>query len=190
MAPPTLTLASTSSYRQSLLSRLGLRFETADPAVCEDALPGENVDQMVRRLSLAKAAACLSGANLCIGSDQSAELDGRLLTKPGSMARARDQLAAASGRTVRFVTGVCVASAERHQVCLDITEVTFRALGADEIDRYVAQEQPLDCAGSFKVEGLGISLFERIESQDPSALQGLPLIALCRMLRQFGVEVP
>src|SRR5690606_33100760 len=124
-----------------------------------------------------------------IGSDQVAELDGRLLGKPGDAARARAQLAASSGRTVRFFTAVCVIGADgMEHLAVDRTDVRFRTLSDREIATYVEREQPLDCAGGFKSEGLGIALFECIDSRDPTALVGLPLIALARLLRQAGVD--
>jgi septum formation protein len=127
-----------------------------------------------------------------IGSDQVAETDGRVLDKPGSLARAIDQLTACSGRTVRFHTALCLLDLRHDHLAthVDLTCVKFRRLDHDEIIRYVEREQPLDCAGSFKCEGLGISLFERIDSEDPSALIGLPLIALARMLRAAGLAIP
>ncbi len=146
------------------------------------------------RLAVAKAAAVAGQrpGTLVIGSDQVAELQGIALDKPGSVERARAQLQACAGREVHFHTALCLFDARsgaRH-THLDLTRVRFRALDAAEIDRYIAREQPLDCAGSFKCEGLGISLFERIDSADPTALVGLPLIALARLLREAGLSVP
>ena len=193
-APPRIVLASTSRYRAELLRRLLADFEQHAPGTDETALPGEAPDARATRLAIAKATAAAGDFNdaLVIGSDQVAELDGETLDKPGSTANARAQLAASSSRVVHFHTALCLLDTRsgRHQLHVDRTHVHFRALGAAEIERYVAREQPLDCAGSFKCEGLGISLFERIESEDPSALIGLPLIALARMLRSSGVTVP
>jgi septum formation protein len=191
---PRVVLASTSRYRAELLRRLLPTFEQRAPGTDETALPGEALDARAARLAVAKAAAAAAGLGdaLVIGSDQVAELDGRALDKPGSAANARAQLAASSGRVVHFHTALCLFDTRsgRHQLHVDHTRVHFRTLDAAEIDRYVAREQPLDCAGSFKCEGLGISLFERIDSEDPSALVGLPLIALARLLRATGVAVP
>jgi septum formation protein len=197
---PRIVLASTSRYRAELLRRLLADFEQRAPGTDETALPGEAPDARAARLAIAKAAAAAAAAAaaegladaLVIGSDQVAELDGMVLDKPGCAANARAQLAASSGRTVHFHTALCLLDTRngRRQVHVDRTYARFRALGAAEIERYVAREQPLDCAGSFKCEGLGISLFERIDSEDPSALIGLPLIALASLLRAAGVAVP
>lgn len=193
-ARPRIVLASTSRYRAELLRRLLADFEQRAPGTDETALPGEAPDARAARLAIAKAAAAAEGLAdaLVIGSDQVAELDGMVLDKPGCAANARAQLAASSGRTVHFHTALCLLDTRngRRQVHVDRTYARFRALGAAEIERYVAREQPLDCAGSFKCEGLGISLFERIDSEDPSALIGLPLIALASLLRAAGVAVP
>ena len=132
--------------------------------------------------------------SLVIGSDQVAELDGSLLSKPGTLERAQSQLTQCSGRVVAFHTAVCVAHSTNGQIvfreAMDTTRVAFRSLDATEIARYLAIEQPLDCAGSFKVERLGVSLFKGVESIDPTALIGLPLIALCRLLRESGMSIP
>lgn len=191
---PRIVLASTSRYRAELLRRLLPAFEQRAPGTDEAALPGEAPDARAARLARAKAAAVADGLRdtLVIGSDQVAELDGEVLDKPGRVANARAQLAASSGRVVHFHTALCLLDnrSGQHQLHVDHTRAHFRALSAAEIERYVAREQPLDCAGSFKCEGLGISLFERIDSEDPSALIGLPLIALARLLRATGVAVP
>jgi len=192
--PRRLVLGSTSRYRAELLGRLGLAFEQRAPGTLEVELPGEAPAARAMRLAVAKsidAGAGLADA-LVIGSDQVAELDGTLLEKPGSVERASAQLQACSGRAVSFHTALCVFdthSGQRH-THLDLTRVHFRALQPDEISRYVEREQPLDCAGSFKCEGLGISLFERIDTSDPTALIGLPLIALAKLLREAGLSVP
>lgn len=191
---PSLILASTSAYRRSLLERLHLPFTVTRPEVDESSLPGELPEALARRLALTKAEAVLAGSGSgawVIGSDQVAELDGLPLGKPGSHAAAVDQLRSMSGRDVRFLTALCLAGpdAQRLQM-LDITTVRFRMLADDEIERYVAREQPFDCAGSFKCEGLGIALFEAIDNRDPTALVGLPLIATSRLLRQAGFVVP
>lgn len=188
-----LILASTSPYRRELLARLGLPFDTTRPETDETPRPGEAPSALARRLSEAKARAVAArhpGAWV-IGSDQVADLDGYRLGKPGDHTRATAQLRAAAGREVRFHTGLCLVGpdggAREH---LDLTVVQFRPLGDDEIDRYLRAEQPYDCAGSFKCEGLGIALFEAIQSRDPTALVGLPLIALAAMLRRAGFAVP
>lgn len=187
-----LILASTSPYRRELLARLRLPFETARPEVDETALAGESPSQTAQRLAAAKAAAVASrepGAWV-IGSDQVAELDGRPLGKPGGREAAIAQLAAMSEREVRFLTALSLQRDGTALHALDVTQVRFRSLQADEIGRYVDAEQPFNCAGSFKSEGFGIALFDAIESQDPTALIGLPLIATARLLREVGFALP
>ena len=191
---PRLVLASTSRHRRLLLERLGLAFTAVAPGVDETRSFREPVEQLVRRLSRAKAeavAAAHPGA-LIIGSDQAAERDGEILGKPGDHTAAFGQLKAASGKYLKFHTGLCVIDTRdgRMQEYTDVTRVAFRRLSDAEIERYLQAEKPYDAAGSFKSEGLGISLFEGIESNDPSALIGLPLIALCRFLRAAGQELP
>jgi septum formation protein len=188
-----LLLASTSIYRRELLARLGLPFDTARPETDETPLPGEAPAALAARLAVAKAAAvaALHPQAWVIGSDQVAEFDGRPIGKPGDRAGALAQLAAMSGREVRFLTGLCVLRhGQAPLTALDTTVVRFRELSAEEIARYVDAEQPYDCAGSFKSEGLGISLFKAIESRDPTALIGLPLIATARLLREAGYRLP
>lgn len=187
-----LVLASTSPYRRQLLERLRLPFETARPEVDEAPRPGEAPDALAVRLAAAKARAIAErhGDACVIGSDQVAGLDGLPLGKPGDAAKARGQLAAMSGRNVRFFTAVHLIAAGWEGTALDVTEVRVRPLCAEEIARYVEAESPLDCAGSFKCEGLGISLFEAIRSDDPTALVGLPLIALAGLLRKAGYRLP
>ena len=187
-----LILASTSPYRRELLQRLRLPFDCARPEVDESPLRGESPAQLVRRLARAKADA-VAGRHpdaWVIGSDQAADLDGRILGKPGGREAAIAQLAAMGGRTVHFHTAVSLRRGAHELLAIDLTRVRFRALAAAEIERYVDAEQPFDCAGSFKCEGLGIALFEAIESQDPTALVGLPLIALAGLLREAGYAVP
>ncbi len=194
-APVRLILASSSAYRRELLSRLGLPFEAIAPDIDETALPGEAPEQTALRLARSKAAAVADkhpGA-LVIGSDQVATLDGEQIGKPGDHARALAQLQKMRGRRVTFHTALCLwdgrlppeqaAQAENVQVF-----VTFRDLPDHELDAYLRIEQPYDCAGSAKNEGLGIALLERIDSSDPTALTGLPLIALTGMLRRAGVR--
>lgn len=188
-----LVLASTSSYRRELLARLRLPFEVARPDTDETPLAGETPVALVQRLAAAKAVAVSSRFPRAwvLGSDQVAEFDGVALGKPGTRERAVAQLAAMSGREIAFHTGVCLADAGGTRLsALDTTVVRFRTLDAGGIGRYVDAELPFDCAGSFKSEGLGIALFESIESQDPTALVGLPLIATARLLRQAGFPLP
>jgi 7-methyl-GTP pyrophosphatase len=191
---PELILASTSVYRRSLLERLGVTFSAMPPGTPEDALPGELPPDRALRLAIAKAQAIAAARPdaVVIGSDQVAAVGGRILDKPGDAARCRAQLAAASGSSARFHTGCAVIGVRAgiRLVHIDTTTVFFRSLAAAEIDRYVERERPFDCAGGFRAEGLGISLFESIESRDPTALIGLPLIWLASALRRAGFELP
>lgn len=190
---PQLLLASTSRYRRELLSRLGLAFAVAGPDIDETARDGETPPDLAARLARAKATAIALRERdaWAIGSDQVAALDGRPLGKPGDRDAAIAQLAAMSGRAIAFHTAVALAHGDGRVLdASDTTTVRFRMLHDDEIARYVDAEQPLDCAGSFKSEGLGIALFEAIDSQDPTALVGLPLIATARLLRLAGFVVP
>ena len=192
--PPRIVLGSTSRYRAELLRRLIADFEQSAPGTDETPLPHEAPAERALRLAIAKAEAAAGGLHdvLVIGSDQVAELDGLILDKPGTAERAHAQLAACSGREVHFHTALCLLDTrnEQRHTHVDHTRVRFRELGVAEITRYIEREQPLDCAGSFKCEGLGISLFESIDNCDPSALIGLPLIALARLLREAGVALP
>ena len=187
-----LILASTSPYRRELLLRLRLPFEVMHPDVDESAQPDESPAALSQRLAISKAMAISTRESdaWVIGSDQVAEFDGVTLGKPGHRDAATAQLRAMSGREVRFLTAVCVARGDDRFEALDSTTVRFRSLTAGEIARYVDAEQPFDCAGSFKSEGLGITLFDAIESSDPTALIGLPLIAVARLLRQAGFALP
>ncbi|AOY63988.1 Maf family nucleotide pyrophosphatase [Xanthomonas citri pv. glycines] len=189
---PRLILASTSVYRRALLGRLQLDFDTVRPEVDEQARPGESPSALASCLAVEKAAtvAARFPDAWVIGSDQVADLDGQALGKPGTHERARMQLTAMSGQTVRFHTAVSLVGPERQLHALDLTEVQLRALTVVEIERYLDAEPALDCAGSFKCEGLGISLFDAIRSEDPTALVGLPMIALARLLRQAGFQIP
>lgn len=191
---PRLVLASTSRYRRELLDRLQLPFEVARPDVDETPTHGETPHALANRLAEAKAqdvARRLGEDAWALGSDQVADLDGLPLGKPGGREAAIAQLRAMSGRTVRFHTALCLANADgRSFTDIDLTEVQFRVLEDGAIERYVDAEQPYDCAGSFKSEGLGITLFDAIDNRDPSALIGLPLIATCRLLRQAGFVLP
>jgi septum formation protein len=190
---PPLLLASSSVYRRELLQRLQLPFEWASPAIDETPDPLEAPAAVAERLAYAKAAALAQRypRHLIIGSDQVASLDGTLLGKPGDLATATRQLLACSGRRVEFSTGLCLldSSDGSRQSCVELFSVVFRRLDAARIESYLRREQPLDCAGSFKVEGLGIALFERLEGDDPNSLVGLPLIRLVSMLEQVGVGV-
>jgi septum formation protein len=191
---PELILASTSPYRRSLLERLGIAFTAEPPGTAEDPVPGELPPDRALRLSIAKAQAIASRRPdaVVIGSDQVAAIGSHVLEKPGDAARCRAQLTAASGSSARFHTGCAVIGARAgiRMVHIDTTTVFFRSLTAPEIERYVERERPLDCAGGFRAEGLGISLFESIESHDPTALIGLPLIWLACALRRAGFLLP
>lgn len=190
--PPPLLLASSSRYRREALARLGIPFQHRAPELDESPLEGESPDTQVCRLAEAKARALADGTHLVLGSDQVAVVDGRVLGKPGTEARAREQLEGCSGRTVEFLTAVCLVGPDetRCDIHLDRTRVRFRRLDADTIARYVERERPLDCAGAFKCEGLGIALFEAVDNVDPTALVGLPLIATAAMLRDAGLDIP
>ena len=192
-ATPRLVLASTSRYRRELLERLRLPFDTRAPGVDESPLPGETPRQLALRLAAAKAEAVAAREPdaWVIGSDQVAELDGATMGKPGSRDAAIAQLTAMSGREVVFRTALSLAHGDGRRLDEeDVTTVRFRRLDAGEIARYIDAEAPLDSAGSFKSEGLGIALFDAIESRDPTALVGLPLIATTRLLRKAGFRVP
>lgn len=188
-----LVLASTSPYRRALLERLDVPFSVANPGVPEERQLGEAPDALARRLAEAKAAAVAASFpdSLIIGSDQVAVCDGEILGKPGTHANAVRQLRALSGREALFLTAVCV-----HNTRTGVTQtrvvpcrVAFRALDDATIETYLGREQPYDCAGSAKSEGLGIALIAKIQSEDPSALIGLPLIALVDLLREQGLNV-
>ena len=191
---PVLILASGSRYRRDLLARLALPFETLAPQVNEEHLAGESPSDRALRLALGKARAVASRRPeaIVIGSDQVAAVEDQVLDKPGDATRARAQLAALSGRSARFHTAcTLIGGTDEVQLAhVDTTTVVFRPLQPQEIERYVQREQPYDCAGSFKVEALGICLIECIESQDPTALIGLPLIWLAGALRAAGLHLP
>jgi MAF protein len=189
----TLVLASTSPYRRELLERLGIPFETASPNVDETKVDGETPEQLVKRLSETKARAVAVDFPdaLIIGSDQVAVLDDQILGKPGNHETAVQQLSNASGKNVLFFTGLCLLNnaTGKTQTSVDIFSVKFRQLSASQIENYLQREKPYDCAGSFKSEGLGISLFKKMEGDDPNALIGLPLITLVNMLSVEGVDI-
>lgn len=194
MSPPrTLVLASSSRYRRALLERFGLPFECVSPEVDETPRDDEMPGALAMRLAEQKAlvVAQRMGTAVVIGSDQVAHLDGVVLGKPGDASTARFQLGRASGREVEFLTALAVVdgtsgTVRRH---LDRTVVRFRELAPAEIATYVERDRPFDCAGSFRSEGLGIALFEQVSSEDPTALVGLPMIAVARLLRQSGVII-
>lgn len=197
MNPPAdhlqIILASTSPFRRELLARLNLEFETAAPDVDETRLDHEPADALVRRLAEAKARAIgTSRKGLIIGSDQVATLGSGILGKPGTHGRALEQLRRLSGEVVTFLTGLCLLNSETGQAQVDVVpfRVHFRALEDSRIERYLRHDEPYNCAGSFKSEGLGITLFERLEGNDPTALIGLPLIRLTDMLSREGITLP
>lgn len=191
---PRIILASTSIFRKQLLEKLHIPFETQKPDVDETPLQHESVAQMVQRLSEAKAQAIASNTPnaLIIGSDQSAVFNGLPIGKPLTPENAIQQLKQFSGKTIEFITGLAVMDTRNHQThyATDITKVTFRSLTENEIINYLNIEQPYQCAGSFKSEGLGITLFNSIETSDPNALIGLPLIQLTTILKQCGLPLP
>ncbi len=192
--PPPIVLASASPLRRALLARLKFDFKVEVSGVDETPRDGETVAPLVTRLALAKARAVAAKHPdaLIIGSDQTTCVRGEILGKPANADAARRQLTLCSGGTSEFHTCVCLldAAADRHWIEDVVTTVYFRELSDDEIARYVEHEKPFDCAGSFRSEALGVALFERIESDDPTALLGLPMIATCAMLRQAGLELP
>ncbi len=198
-SPPALVLASTSGYRRALLARVLNSFQCQAPGIVESRLEGETGLAMVRRLALAKARAVAAQHPQAwvIGSDQAAVLmdsaqEQLILGKPGTAQRCIEQLRSCSGRTLAYLTAVAVLRDQDAAAFefVDTTRVSYRVLDEATIERYVARESPLDCAGGFKSEGLGISLCESIDSADPSALIGLPLIRLCAVLREVGFELP
>ncbi|HEB78254.1 MAG TPA: septum formation inhibitor Maf [Methylothermaceae bacterium] len=188
-----LVLASTSPYRRSLLEKLQLPFETAAPEIDETPLFNEAPDQLAMRLSASKARAVAKAfpEHLIIGSDQVALLGGRKLDKPGTFDTALELLQAASGRSLCFYTGVSVLNSRsgRQLNAVDVCHVHMRSLTRAQIEDYLQREQPFDCVGAFKSEGLGIALIRRIEGEDPNALIGLPLIRLIDLLQRFGVRI-
>ena len=190
----TIILASSSRYRASLLKRLNIPFQAINPHIDEARLNGESARSMVERLSIAKARAIheLPKGSLVIGSDQAAVLNEKIIGKPGNHPAALAQLLEVSDRIIHFYTGLCVWNNTDDTVQVDCIEcaVKFRCLTKAEINRYLLQEQPYDCAGSFRSEGYGITLFESISGSDPTALIGLPLIRLSAMLRNAGLHLP
>ena len=189
----TLVLASTSPYRKALLEKLQVKFEMASPDTDESALPGESPEQLVARLAETKAKAIADRYPhaLIIGSDQVAVVDGKIVGKPGDHDNAMAQLKRASGKRVTFLTGLCLYNTLSHRTQVEVApfSVIFRELTDSQIEHYLQREQPYNCAGSFKSEGLGIALFERLEGDDPNTLIGLPLIRLIRMLESEGFPI-
>ncbi len=191
---PDLVLASTSPYRRALLERLGLPFAAIAPACDEEALkrPDLTPRGLAEFLALAKADSLAAShpRAAIIGGDQVATIDGRILGKPGSAAKAVEQLALLAGRTHELITAIVVRHQGRTHAHTDVTRLMMRPLDRAQIERYVAADRPLDCAGSYKLECRGVALFERIESDDHSAIVGLPLIALTRILAGLGFAIP
>lgn len=190
-----ITLASGSTYRRELLAKLGLPFDCCSPDIDEAARPGEAAPDLVARLAAAKARAVIvqrPQSHLIVGSDQVACLDERILTKPGNHTAARRQLLNCSGREVLFHTGLALLNTrnDRLHLAVETTRVHFRDLSDDQIERYLQRDKPYDCAGSFRVEALGITLFRGIVGDDPNALVGLPLIRLVEFLAREGVVLP
>ncbi|MEW8014741.1 MAG: septum formation inhibitor Maf [Candidatus Sedimenticola endophacoides] len=189
-----LVLGSTSPFRREILAKLGLAFRTAAPEIDESRRAGESPRELVSRLALEKARAVADAhpQSLVIGSDQVACNGGEILGKPGDRTSAIAQLSNASGRVVSFYTGLCLLNTASggSQVVCDPFHVHFRQLSMEQIERYLDIEQPYNCAGSFKSEGLGISLFTRLEGDDPNSLIGLPLIRLIEMLEAEGIHLP
>ena len=193
VASRTLVLASTSPFRKAILEKLHLPFEISAPKVDESPLSNETPRQLVERLACAKAlkvAAAYPNA-LVIGSDQVAVIAGHIQGKPGTHEKAVVQLHQASGKTVTFLTGLCLYNSATGQSQSEVVpfKVVFRVLSGQQIENYLRAEMPYNCAGSFKSEGMGIALFERLEGEDPNTLMGLPLIRLIRMLEKEGVDV-
>ena len=189
-----LILGSTSPFRKELMQKLGLSFEVDSPDIDETMLEAEQPEQFVQRLALEKAQAVAArhDSALVIGSDQVACIGSNILGKPGTRDKAIQQLTDASGKHVSFYTGLCLLNSANgeYQIVCEPFHVHFRELSQEQIERYLDAEEPYNCAGSFKSEGLGISLFEKLEGDDPNSLIGLPLIKLIAMLDREGVAVP
>jgi len=190
---PRLILGSTSPFRKEILTKLGVPFGTAAPDIDESALANETPEQLVLRLAEQKARAVGNDypKHLIIGSDQVAVIDGEILGKPHTHERAVEQLSNASGKTVRFHTGLCLYNSENDTVQSEVVpfDVVFRKLTPSQIENYLQKEKPYKCAGSFKSEALGITLFEKLLGDDPNTLIGLPLIRLVAMLENEGINV-
>jgi len=190
---PKLVLASSSPFRKELLNKICPQFDAASPDIDESRLEGESSIELSTRLAIEKAQALATGFpnHLIIGSDQVAMLGDIQLTKPGSFEKSVEQLMLSSGKTITFYTSVCVfnSKTDLYKTDLDTCKVYMKALSKKEIERYVEQDKPYGCAAAFKSEGLGISLFEKIEGDDPNALVGLPLIKLTALLKECGYSV-
>jgi len=187
-----LILGSSSPFRAEILAKIGLPFITASPDIDESQLEGETPEQLVKRLSEKKALAIAikHPASLIIGSDQVAVLDGQVLGKPGDHQNAVKQLTASAGKTVKFLTGLALYNSQTNhmQSLVEPFEVSFKTITAKQIEFYLQQEQPYQCAGSFKSEGFGISLFSKLSGDDPNSLIGLPLIKLIQLLAAEGID--
>ena len=188
-----LILASTSPFRKAILDKLGIDFETMSPGTDETALDSETPQQLVERLSIAKAKAIADKNEnaLVIGSDQISVINGEITGKPHTHENAVKQLQAASGKTITFYTGLCLYNSQTNQYQSEVVpfNVVFRDLSDEKIENYLIKEQPYNCAGSFKSEALGIVLFEKFDGEDPNTLMGLPLIRLVKMLEQEGFSI-
>jgi septum formation protein len=190
---PKLVLASTSKYRRALLDRLGLSYTAAAPRVDEEAAQADTLDALALQLAVAKAESCAASHPdaYVLGSDQLVDLEGERLGKPGTLEKAEEQLRRLSGRAHRLVTAVALRHPDgKVETGLDVHEMRLRSMTEAEIKRYVARERPIDCAGAYKVESLGISLCETVSGADFTAIVGLPLIRVCALLRSAGFEVP
>lgn len=189
-----IVLGSSSPFRKQLLQQILDEFETCSPDIDETPLPNETPEELVKRLAVKKAEAVAVDfpEALIIASDQVSVLDGNINGKPGNFENAVAQLKASSGKQVTFFTSLCLYDAKTKQLLLDVVpfRVHFRQLSDEKIRRYVEKEAPFNCAGSFKSEGLGISLFEKLEGDDPNSLIGLPLIKLVGMFEQKGIQIP
>ncbi|MEP0354908.1 Maf family protein [Paraglaciecola sp.] len=190
-----LVLASSSQYRQSILKKLNITFSALTPDIDESAIMGESIEEQVIRLATQKAASVADKLNdketFIIGSDQLASLNGKILGKPGDYNQAKQQLSMASGQTVKFYTGLCLLKSATNQIenLVDVFSVTFKKLSEKQIDTYLKIEEPFDCAGSFKSEGLGIVLFQSLNGTDPNSLIGLPLIKLIELFEKMDVDI-
>lgn len=186
-------LASSSPYRKTLLQRLGIAFTSVSPDIDESQLANESENELVERLSIEKARVVASTQPNAwvIGSDQVATFEQKILGKPGNFQNAFEQLASFSGKQVKFITGVCLYHLQK-EICsyrFSETIVYFKNLSENTIEQYLKRDTPYDCAGSFKVESLGVSLFEQVISDDPTALEGLPLISLCQLFASSGIDI-
>ncbi len=190
-----LILASSSPFRKALMEKLSIPFVTDSPNIDESRLPAETIDQYVARLSETKAQVVAERSpenSIIIGSDQVATFGDEVLGKPGTRSNAIAQLEKFAGHRIKFVTGLCLIdnNTQQKQTIIEPFFVVFRSLSREQIERYIDREQPLNCAGSFKSEGLGITLFERLEGDDPNTLIGLPLIRLVQLLDNIGIQLP